>query len=160
MIGYLSGVCAFIHATSGDIFNGDPEAWFRNGSGAVPQPTASIATETYSSVIKMTVTAAFSNLNAAVTVILMTLEYVSVAMLAVGCGTAPEPLRNHASGSPLKISPEVACMNAQTPDRYPIIRYQVRNISSETVYILDGDRMPYQIADDSNMLVILQGVNS
>jgi hypothetical protein len=87
------------------------------------------------------------------------LALVPTAVLAIGCGSAPGPLLNRTSGTPLHTLPEVACTAASTADGRSIVRYQIRNIGPTTIYVLDGYRMPYQLARDANTLVILQGVN-
>jgi len=52
------------------------------------------------------------------------------------------------------------CAAIPAGDGGVVVRYEIRNVGSETIYILDGRRMPYVFARDPNTLVIFQGVNT
>lgn len=85
-----------------------------------------------------------------------------LALTSVNCNSAPEPARNHVIGSGGEdgpTPPEIRCAAAQGKDGQPIVRLKIRNIGAETIHILAGRGMPYELARDSNMLVILQGIH-
>jgi hypothetical protein len=90
------------------------------------------------------------------------LVLILLALTGVDCNSAPEPVRNRVTGSAGEdgpTPPEIRCAAAQGKDGRPIVRFKVRNVGTETIHILAGRGMPYELARDSNMLVILQGVN-
>lgn len=85
-----------------------------------------------------------------------------VAVTTTDCNSVREPVRNHFTGSADKDNPtppEIRCTAAQTNDGQPIVRLQIRNVGTETIHILADRGMPYQLARDSNTLVIVQGIN-
>ena len=88
-----------------------------------------------------------------------------LSMVASGCGAPPPPgvpLHNERAERDREERPrppEVLCSAGQSMDGHAIVRYLVRNVGRETLHVLDGSRMPYQIARDDHTLVILHGVN-
>ncbi len=84
------------------------------------------------------------------------------ALAATTCEPPREVLRNTATrrteGTGL-IPAEIRCAAEPTSDGRIIVRYQIRNVGLETIHILDGRHMPYQLALDPTTLVILHGVN-
>ena len=87
---------------------------------------------------------------------------VILMMLLFGCNSRSDRLRNKAnvaSENSAPIPPEIHCAAARTDEGVVIIRYHIRNAGTATIHILDGRRMPYQIARDPNTLIVLQGVN-
>jgi hypothetical protein len=85
-----------------------------------------------------------------------------VSLTSMGCNSAHEPVRNHIIGSADKdnlVPPEIRCTAAEPHDGQVIVRLQIRNVGTETIHILADPGMPYQLARDSNTLVIIQGIN-
>jgi hypothetical protein len=88
------------------------------------------------------------------------------ALIASGCNTVREPavpepaLTNSvgrvAAGSG---SPELYCATSTDNKGQITLRYELHNTRSETIYILNGRRMPYRLVRGPRTLVIFQGVN-
>lgn len=83
------------------------------------------------------------------------------AGLATGCNSSSEPSLPIAgtAAKPGMLPPELRCTAARTDDGQSVIRYEIRNVGSETIYIPNGRHMPYVFTRDPGTLVIMQGVN-
>lgn len=55
--------------------------------------------------------------------------------------------------------PEVRCHPTTTSDGRIVVRYEIRNLGTETIHLFGERRMPYQLARDERTLVILHGLN-
>jgi hypothetical protein len=81
--------------------------------------------------------------------------------LATGCNANSGPSVPIAgtTAKPGVLAPEIRCTAARADDGQSVIRYEIRNVGSETIYIPSGRHMPYVLARDPDTLVIMQGVN-
>jgi len=81
---------------------------------------------------------------------------------AVSCSSpheAPSKPLEEAVRNEGPMLPEIHCAASPTQDRRIVVHYEIRNVSAESIHIVDNHRVPYQIARDLNTLVILHGIN-
>lgn len=94
-------------------------------------------------------------------VVLQVLGVALVVLPATGC--KPTPDVPHGDTGPARkdrlMPPEIQCSTAPGDDGRVVVRYQVHNAGSQTLYLLDGKHMPYQIVAADGTLQILHGVN-
>lgn len=83
------------------------------------------------------------------------------AGLVTGCNSSSGPSVpiTGTAVKPSVLPPEIRCAEARADGGQSLIRYEIRNVGSETIYIPDGRQMPYVLARDPDTLVIMQGVN-
>jgi hypothetical protein len=74
----------------------------------------------------------------------------------------PTPVTNSASMPrtiPDTQSVQVSCASTTNTAGEIAVAYQIKNVSDETVYVLDGHRMPYLMRQDDRSLIIFHAVN-
>jgi hypothetical protein len=109
-------------------------------------------------------------------VIIVLCSVVDLLSLA-GCGSLPERLtsaneetrrdetRQEEGGSDeirqdaTRGSVVIQCEAVPSPDKGVMIRYQINNISTNNIHIIDNGRAPYQLARGADTLVILHGIH-
>src|SRR2546423_763358 len=87
-------------------------------------------------------------------VVLLACAVVSIACSSGECPADHEARRVHGL-----MPPTLNCTTSRSDSGEVHVRYTVRNVGSKPIYLLDGDRMPYLLADGDNVLEILDGVH-
>lgn len=70
-----------------------------------------------------------------------------------------ESRRDEAIGDAGRGSAVIHCEAISSGNKTLDIRYQIRNVGLETIHIIDNGRVPYELIENENTLVILHGLH-
>src|SRR6185503_20523718 len=87
-----------------------------------------------------------------------------LSFIANGCGSASESLGNtdveNTTRVESSVSPRVRCsIDSLSPDSFRIT-YEIYNSLQDTIHVMGGKNLPYQLARNTNTLVILHGIHA